>query len=60
MDSLGQVPLGLVQGAAVAKRCKLGHAQKPNVVTVPGNSGDDVPIGTLKAILKAAGLEDKR
>jgi len=36
------------------------HVSKPNVVTVPGNSGNDVPIGTLKAILKAAGLEEKK
>ena len=36
------------------------HATKPNVVTVPGNSGDDIPMGTLKAILRAAELEDKK
>jgi predicted RNA binding protein YcfA (HicA-like mRNA interferase family) len=36
------------------------HSIKPNVVTVPGNAGDDVPIGTLKAILRAAGLEDRK
>lgn len=33
------------------------HPQKPFVVTVAGHSGKDVPIGTLRAILKAAGLE---
>jgi len=33
------------------------HPVKPNVVTVPGNGGDDVPTGTLKAILRAASLE---
>jgi predicted RNA binding protein YcfA (HicA-like mRNA interferase family) len=27
------------------------------VVTVPGKLGKDVPIGTLKAILRSAGLE---
>src|SRR6266446_5088494 len=32
---------------------------KPNVVTVPGHPGDDVLTGTLKSILKAAGLETK-
>ncbi len=26
-------------------------------VTIPGHAGDDIPTGTLKAILKAAGLE---
>ncbi|MBK9167562.1 MAG: type II toxin-antitoxin system HicA family toxin [Bryobacterales bacterium] len=36
------------------------HATKPNVVTIPGNQGDDVPIGTLKAVLRAAGLENGR
>jgi predicted RNA binding protein YcfA (HicA-like mRNA interferase family) len=35
------------------------HATKANVVTIPGNAGDDVPIGTLKAIVRAAALEDK-
>jgi predicted RNA binding protein YcfA (HicA-like mRNA interferase family) len=33
------------------------HASKPSVVTVPGHPGDDLPVGTLKSILKAAGLE---
>ncbi|MFN7925948.1 MAG: type II toxin-antitoxin system HicA family toxin [Bryobacteraceae bacterium] len=33
------------------------HPTKPNVVTVPGKPGDDVAPGTLKAILKSAGLE---
>ena len=36
------------------------HPAKPNVVTVPGSPGDDIPIGTLKAILRAAGLELKK
>jgi predicted RNA binding protein YcfA (HicA-like mRNA interferase family) len=35
------------------------HAMKPNVVTVPGKPGDDVPIGTMKAILRAAGIDTK-
>jgi predicted RNA binding protein YcfA (HicA-like mRNA interferase family) len=33
------------------------HAGKDRLVTVPGNEGKDVPVGTLKAILKAAGLD---
>lgn len=33
------------------------HPEKPLIVTVPGNPGKDVPIGTLRAILKAANLE---
>lgn len=36
------------------------HPAKPNVVTVPGQMGDDIPIGTLKAIFRAAGLEDRK
>jgi len=36
------------------------HASKPNVVTVPGQPGDELPTGTLKSILKAAGLETKK
>ena len=35
------------------------HPSKPSLVTIPGHPGDDVPTGTLKAILKAAGLEKK-
>lgn len=35
------------------------HPRKPNVVTVPGNTGDDIPLGTLRSILKAAGLDIK-
>jgi predicted RNA binding protein YcfA (HicA-like mRNA interferase family) len=33
--------------------------QKGMVVTVPGHAGKDVPVGTLKAILRSAGLEGK-
>jgi predicted RNA binding protein YcfA (HicA-like mRNA interferase family) len=36
------------------------HPSKPSVVTVPGHPGDDLPVGTLKSILKAAGLEVRR
>ncbi len=33
------------------------HPAKPLIVTVAGHPGKDVPIGTLRAILKAADLE---
>ena len=33
------------------------HADKPGVVTVPGNLGDDIAIGTLGSVLKQAGLK---
>ncbi|MFN9920947.1 MAG: type II toxin-antitoxin system HicA family toxin [Acidobacteriota bacterium] len=36
------------------------HLAKPHVVTVPGSPGDDIPAGTLKAILRSAGLEEKK
>jgi predicted RNA binding protein YcfA (HicA-like mRNA interferase family) len=32
------------------------HPDKPGTVTVAGNSGIDIPRGTLKSILKQAGL----
>ena len=35
------------------------HPEKGMVVTVPGQPGKDVPIGTLKAILRSSGLEGK-
>jgi predicted RNA binding protein YcfA (HicA-like mRNA interferase family) len=36
------------------------HPLKPNVLTIPGHLGDDVPKGTLKSILKAAALEERK
>ena len=38
---------------------RLFETTKPNVVTIPGHAGDDVPAGTLKSIQKAAGLEKR-
>lgn len=35
------------------------HPEKGLVVTVPGHHGKDIPIGTLKAILRSSGLERK-
>jgi predicted RNA binding protein YcfA (HicA-like mRNA interferase family) len=35
------------------------HPVKARLVTVAGKSGDDVPTGTLKTILKDSGLEEK-
>jgi len=35
------------------------HPQKGMVVTVPGQLGKDVPVGTLKSIIRSAGLEKK-
>jgi predicted RNA binding protein YcfA (HicA-like mRNA interferase family) len=35
------------------------HPQKGMVVTVPGQLGKDVPVGTLKSIFRSTGLEKK-
>lgn len=34
------------------------HPAKPSVVTVPGHWNDDLPIGTLKSILRKAELKE--
>jgi predicted RNA binding protein YcfA (HicA-like mRNA interferase family) len=34
------------------------HPEKPIVVTVPGNWNDDLPVGTLKSILRKAELNE--
>ena len=36
------------------------HPEKPGLVTIDGKPGQDVPIGTLKAIWKQAGLRGDR
>jgi predicted RNA binding protein YcfA (HicA-like mRNA interferase family) len=36
------------------------HPARPEVVTIPGHPNHDLPAGTLKSILKAAGLEERR
>jgi predicted RNA binding protein YcfA (HicA-like mRNA interferase family) len=33
------------------------HLENPNNIAVPVHSGKDIPIGTLKNILKTAGLK---
>jgi predicted RNA binding protein YcfA (HicA-like mRNA interferase family) len=35
------------------------HPEKGMVVTVAGQPGKDVPVGTLKSILRSTGLEEK-
>ncbi|MBI3790714.1 MAG: type II toxin-antitoxin system HicA family toxin [Gemmatimonadetes bacterium] len=32
------------------------HPLKPGLVTVPGRPGDDIALGTLRSVLKQAGL----
>ena len=36
---------------------KFSHSTKPGKVTVSGQLGEDVPTGTLKAIIKQTGLK---
>jgi predicted RNA binding protein YcfA (HicA-like mRNA interferase family) len=33
------------------------HPEKPGKVTIPGHPGDDVTPGTLRSVLKQAGLK---
>jgi predicted RNA binding protein YcfA (HicA-like mRNA interferase family) len=35
---------------------KFSHPSKPGKVTVSGHLGEDIPIGTLKAIMKQTGV----
>jgi predicted RNA binding protein YcfA (HicA-like mRNA interferase family) len=35
------------------------HPRKTGRVTISGNSGRDIPIGTWKSILKQAGLDEE-
>ncbi|RUM32671.1 MAG: hypothetical protein DSY42_00495 [Aquifex sp.] len=37
---------------------QLKHPEKKGKVTVPVHSGKTLPIGTIKSILKQAGIED--
>ncbi|MDZ4805911.1 MAG: type II toxin-antitoxin system HicA family toxin [Candidatus Eisenbacteria bacterium] len=36
---------------------QLKHSSKPGTVTVAGKPGIDVPVGTLNAVLRQAGLK---
>jgi predicted RNA binding protein YcfA (HicA-like mRNA interferase family) len=49
---------GWVQIAHKGSHRQFRHPSKRGKVTVPGGLSDDLPIGTLKSILRQAGLED--
>ena len=49
---------GWVQVAQKGSHRQFKHPSKLGKVTVPGNLGDDVPIGTLKSIFRQAEIED--
>jgi predicted RNA binding protein YcfA (HicA-like mRNA interferase family) len=48
------VGIGCEPRAAIANT---KHSTKPGIVTVPGNPGKDMAVGTLNNILKQAGLK---
>ncbi|MCS6925524.1 MAG: type II toxin-antitoxin system HicA family toxin [Candidatus Binatia bacterium] len=48
---------GWVQVAQKGSHRQFKHPLKPGRVTVPGKLSDDLPTGTLKSILRQAGLE---
>jgi predicted RNA binding protein YcfA (HicA-like mRNA interferase family) len=50
---------GWVQVAQKGSHRQFKHSLKPGKVTVPGKMSDDLPPGTLKSILRQAGLESK-
>ena len=51
----------LMVGGWSGRRAVTGHLKHPKkamVVTVPGNWNDDLPVGTLKSILRKAELNE--
>jgi predicted RNA binding protein YcfA (HicA-like mRNA interferase family) len=48
---------GWVQVSQKGSHRQFKHPTKSGKVTVPGKMSDDVPLGTLKGILRQAGLE---
>ena len=48
---------GWVQTSQKGSHRQFEHGTKPGKVTVPGNPSDDLAAGTLKSILRQAGLE---
>jgi predicted RNA binding protein YcfA (HicA-like mRNA interferase family) len=49
---------GWVQVAQKGSHRQFRHPTKPGKVTVPGHPSDNLPVGTLKSILRQAGLEE--
>lgn len=48
---------GWIQVSQKGSHRQFKHPTKSGKVTVPGKMSDDVPLGTLKSILRQAGLE---
>jgi len=51
---------GWVQVAQRGSHRQFKHPSKIGKVTVPGKPSDEIPKGTLKSILKQAGIEDQQ
>jgi predicted RNA binding protein YcfA (HicA-like mRNA interferase family) len=49
---------GWAQVSQSGSHRQLKHPTKPGKVTVAGSPSDDVPRGTLKSIVRQAGLEE--
>jgi len=49
---------GWYEVAQRGSHVQLKHPEKKGKVTVPVHSGKTLPIGTIKSILKQAGIED--
>jgi predicted RNA binding protein YcfA (HicA-like mRNA interferase family) len=48
---------GWVQTSQKGSHRQFEHGTKAGKVTVPGSPSDDIPLGTLRSILRQAGLE---
>lgn len=48
---------GWVQVRVIGSHRQFHHPTKPGTVTIAGNTGTDVPPGTLNSALKQAGLK---
>jgi predicted RNA binding protein YcfA (HicA-like mRNA interferase family) len=48
---------GWVQVRVTGSHRQFHHPTKPGTVTIAGNAGTDVPVGTLNSVLKQAGLK---
>ena len=49
---------GWVQESQKGSHRQFSHPSKPGKVTVPGKISDDLPIATLKSILRQAGIQE--
>lgn len=51
---------GWVMARSKGSHRQFRHSSKPGSVTVSGNAGRDIPPGTLRSVLKQAGLEKSK